>query len=101
MAVPKAKNKKKKSEYAERLLKKERERQIVFTSAISLAVVLRTLETEFDFTEEKLQEFFEGYLGLYAEIGDGRVSSLKLIQDTNEMIGKDTLKMMKGVVKHG
>lgn len=92
MSIPRAKKKKTKA---------QREPLEIFMTSnyLNMAIVVRTLWTEYGWKDRRIARFIEGYLALMQEIADGRVSVQQGIADCKTLTGVDVRDLIDEVFR--
>ena len=93
MSVPRAKKKKKQRTH---LPNKTTFEIVKTTYYLTLAVMVRTLKTVYNWEDEQLAEFVEAYIALMGEVGITNTVG-GLIRETKEMTGIDVKELLDAV----
>lgn len=68
---------------------------------LNMAIVVRTLWTEYGWKDRRIARFIGGYLALMQEIADGRVSVQQGIADCKTLTGVDVKKLLDELYTKG
>ena len=74
---------------------------VMLSNYLNMAIVVRTLWTEYGWKDRRIARFIEGYLALMQEIADGRVSVQQGIADCKTLTGVDVKKLLDELYTKG
>lgn len=74
---------------------------VMLSNYLNMAIVIRTLWTEYGWKDRRIARFLEGYLALMQEIADGRVSVQQGIADCKNLTGVDVKKLLDELYTKG
>lgn len=60
---------------------------MMLSNYLNMAIVIRTLWTEYGWRDKRIARFVEGYLALMQEVADGRSTVQREIADCKELTG--------------
>ena len=66
-----------------------------------MAIVVRTLWTEYGWRDKRIARFVEGYLALMQEVADGRSTVQREIADCKALTGVDVKKLIDELYAEG
>lgn len=91
MTMPRAKKKSAKK------LQREPFEIVMLSNYLNMAIVIRTLWTEYGWRDKRIARFVEGYLALMQEVADGRSTVQREITDCKELTGVDVKALIDGL----
>lgn len=67
---------------------------VMLSNYLNMAIVIRTLWTEYGWKDKRIARFLEGYLALMQEVADGRRKVWQEIEDCKNLTGVDVKKLL-------
>ena len=74
---------------------------VMFANYLNMAIVVRTLWTEYGWRDKRIARFVEGYLALMQEVADGRSTVQREIADCKALTGVDVKKLIDELYAEG
>ena len=95
MSIPRAKKKKSKKPQREPF------EIVMLSNYLNMAIVIRTLWTEYGWRDKRIARFIDGYLALMQEVADGRATVQSEIADCKALTGVDVKKLIDELYAEG
>lgn len=74
---------------------------VMLSNYLNMAIVIRTLWTEYGWKDKRIARFLEGYLALMQEVADGRRKVWQEIEDYKNLTGVDVKKLLDELYTKG
>ena len=74
---------------------------VMLSNYLNMAIVVRTLWTEYGWRDKRIARFVEGYLALMQEVADGRSTVQREIADCKALTGVDVKKLIDELYAEG
>lgn len=93
--IPRAKKKKQTKPYQEPF------EIVMLSNYLNMAIVVRTLWTEYGWRDKRIAKFIEAYLALMQEVADGRSTVQREIADCKALTGVDVKALIDALYQGG
>ncbi len=74
---------------------------VMFANYLNMAIVVRTLWTEYGWRDKRIAKFIEAYLALIQEVADGRSTVQREIADCKVLTGVDVKALIDELYQGG